>query len=322
MSESAEIQRRRVRLTEELVRNTLLGVLFNAILAAVKGIAGVLGHSQALLADAVESMLDVFMSIVVLGGIKIASAAPDADHPYGHGKAEPLAAMVVGVGILGAALTIAVQSLRAVFGSSPQEAPAPYTLLVLIAVVVIKEFLYRRLLRLGRRANSTAVQSEAWHHRSDALTSLAAFFGILVALFGGPGFERADAIAALLSCVVIAFNGIRLLVPALNEVMDAAPHPAVEEEVRRVAASVEGVDGLETCLVRKMGIDYYVDLHIEVNGDRTVREGHDIAHRVKDSILHEVPHVRDVLIHVEPTGESPKYQSTVKESEGMPSTRT
>ncbi|MCC6695302.1 MAG: cation transporter [Candidatus Hydrogenedentes bacterium] len=281
-------------------RFVLIGVIINAALSAIKGIAGVLGNSYALIADAIESGLDVFQSLVVWGGLKLAAVPPDEGHPYGHGKAEPLAAIVVSLGLFAGAILIAVESVREIL--APHHAPEPFTLAVLVVVVATKETLFRVASRIGASINSTAVKSDAWHHRSDALTSAAAFVGISVALIGGKGYEAADDWAALFACIIIGFNGLRLLRPGLGEIMDSAPDPSIEQEVRRIALTVKGVESLDVCWVRKMGFDFFVDLHVEVKGDMSVRDGHDVAHRVKDAVRANNPHVRDVLIHIEPKG--------------------
>lgn len=279
-------------------RFVFVGVVVNAALSATKGVAGVLGNSYALIADAVESGLDVFQSLVVMGGLVIAAAPPDENHPYGHGKAEPLAAIVVSVGLLAGAILIAIESFREIL--APHHAPEPFTLGVLVVVVIAKESMFRLMRRVGRATKSTAVRADAWHHRSDALTSAAAFIGISIALLGGKGWESADDWAALFACLIIGYNGMRLLRPALNEIMDVAPDPAIEEEVRRIAQGVKGVKGLDTCGVRKMGFDFFVDLHVIVDGDMAVRDGHAVAHNVKDAVRAANPHIRDVLIHIEP----------------------
>ena len=202
------------------------------------------------------------------------------------------------------AIGLAIESVREI--RVPHHSPKPFTLVVLALVVLVKETLFRVVFSVGKELRSTAAKTDAWHHRSDALTSAAAFLGITVALIGGKGYEMADDWAALFACIIIAYNGYRLIRPALAEVMDAAPPNDIEEEVRRVAETVSGVMGLDICTVRKMGLDYFVDLHVEVDGDMSVRQGHDVAHRVKDSIRDSNPRVRDVLIHIEPVGESPK----------------
>jgi len=284
--------------SQACLRSTLTGIVVSAILAVVKGIAGVVGNSYALIADAIESTTDIFSSLVVYGGIKIASIPRDSNHPYGHGKAEPLAAILVATGLYAAATGISIQSIREIV--TPHHAPAPFTLVVLTLVVVTKEGLYRYVNRVGKAAGSIVVQTDAWHHRSDAITSAAAFIGIAWALIGGKGYEEADDWAALFASGIIVFNATRLIRPALAEIMDAAPDRAVEKEIREVASRVEKVRGLDVCWVRKMGLEYYVDLHVVVDGDLTVAEGHRIAHEVKDAVKEANPKVSDILVHIEP----------------------
>ena len=281
-------------------RVALAGMLVNFALAVTKITAGLLGNSYVLIADGIESALDIAGSAVIWGGLKFAARPPDATHPYGHGKAEPMAAGVVAAGVIIAALGLAIQSVREIF--TPHHGPAPFTLIVLIIVIVVKEFLFRSVIRLGRNVESTAVQTDAWHHRSDALTSAAAFVGISIALIGGEGWQSADDWAALFACSIIAANGYRLLFPALHEMMDTAPRGEIVALIQRAASSVPGVLEVEKCLVRKMGFSFYVDLHIGVAGGISVREGHDIAHLVKDAIKQSESRIADVLVHVEPAG--------------------
>src|SRR3954463_1458578 len=279
-------------------RIALIGMMVNVVLAAAKISAGLFGNSYVLIADGIESALDIAGSAVIWGGLKFASRPPDETHPYGHGKAEPLAAGIVAVGVIIAAIGLAVQSVREIF--TPHHGPAPFTLVVLIVVIVIKEFLYRVVMRVGKNVESTAVQTDAWHHRADALTSAAAFIGISVALIGGEKWYSADDWAALFACAVIATNGWRLLFPALHEMLDTAPRGEIVETIQRAAGAVPGVLEVEKCLVRKMGISFYVDLHVGVDGAISVREGHEIAHRVKDVIRQTDRRIADVLVHVEP----------------------
>lgn len=280
-------------------RSTLFGVGVNAILAAIKGTAGILGNSYALIADAVESLLDIFHGLVVLGGIHIAAAEPDQNHPYGHGKAEPLAAIVAAFGILGGAGIIAFQSIEQLLHPEAS-GPATFTLAVILGVVVVKELMYRYVSAVGKETGSTAVQADAWHHRSDALTSLAALVGIAVSVVGGEGYESADQWAALVACGLIVFNAVRLLKPALGEIMDTAPPAEIAERVREIAEEMERVRGIDQCIVRKMGFDYFVDLHLYVDGDMSVHAGHEVAHQVKDAVMADNPYIHDVLIHIEP----------------------
>ncbi len=279
-------------------RVALLGMVINLVFAIAKVTAGVFGNSYVLIADGIESALDIGGSIVIWGGLKIAARPPDATHPYGHGKAEPVAAAIVAFGVLAAALGLAIQSVREIF--LPHHAPAPFTLVVLVVVIVVKELLYRFVIRIGRDVASTAVQTDAWHHRFDAMTSGAAFVGISIALLGGEGWESADDWAALFACVLIGANGFRLLLPAVREILDTAPDGDVREIVARAAGSVLGVYEVEKCLVRKMGLNFYADLHVKVDGTISVRDGHAIAHEVKNAIRATDSRIADVLVHVEP----------------------
>ena len=282
-------------------RVALLGLVINVVLASVKIVAGVVGHAYVLIADGMESALDVAGSIVIWGGLTVAARPPDRTHPYGHGKAEPIAALVVAVCVLAAAVGLAIESVREIL--TPHHGPAPFTLAVLVVVIVIKEILFRYVNRIGRNLESTAVQTDAWHHRSDALTSTAAFIGISIALIGGERWQSADDWAALFACAVIAANGVRLARPALFEIMDTAPGGKIVKAICSVASSVPGVVEVEKCHARKMGLDYYVDLHVGVDGNISVHEGHEIAHRVKSAIQQRDSRVADVLVHIEPAGE-------------------
>ncbi|HSU86888.1 MAG TPA: cation diffusion facilitator family transporter [Chthoniobacterales bacterium] len=279
-------------------RVALVGMGANVVLATAKILAGALGNSYVLIADGIESALDIAGSAIIWGGLKFAARPADETHPYGHGKAEPVAAIIVSLGVLAAALVIAVRSVHEIF--QPHHAPAPFTLAVLIVVVAVKELLFRIVDRLGRNAESTAIQTDAWHHRTDAMTSVAAFIGISIALIGGPRWQSADAWAALFACVLIAANGWRLFYPALHEVLDTAPRGEIIERVRAAAEAVPGVLEIDKCFVRKMGLEYYVDLHVGVDERISVRAGHELAHEVKDAIKQTNPRIADVLVHVEP----------------------
>jgi cation diffusion facilitator family transporter len=283
------------------LRATLLGMVANVLLVVGKLAAGVFGHSHALVADAVESLADIFSSIVVWRGLVVAEAPEDEDHPYGHGKAEPLASAMVSTMLLLAAAGITATAVRSLLGA-PHPGPRAFTLIVLIAVVAIKESLFRFVSSEADFVESTAVKTDAWHHRSDAITSLAAAVGISVSLIGGPACAGADDLAAIVAAAIIAFNGARLLRPALDELMDAVPNRDLIDHIRTAAGNIAGVQRVEKCFVRKMGHRYFVDMHIEVAPELTVQEGHGIAHRVKDNVREKFPAVRDVLVHVEPAG--------------------
>ena len=280
------------------LRATFLGLTVNTILTVVKLIAGIVGHSHALVADAVESLADVFSSLVVWRGIVVASEPADEDHPYGHGKAEPLASAVVSTMLLLAAGWITIQAIGEIM--QPHQTPRPFTLAVLLGTVLIKELLFRFVLREAESVESSAIHSDAWHHRSDAITSLAAAIGITIAVIGGKGYEAADDYAAIVAAIIIAWNGWRLLRPALGELMDTAPAPELVEGIRRIATTIAGVERVEKCILRKMGHYFYVDMHVEVDRMMSVQRAHEIAHEVKDKVRENFDRVRDVLVHVEP----------------------
>lgn len=283
---------------ERSFKSVSIGLICNIILAAVKILTGIVGESYALIADGIESLMDIFSSVVVLSGIKISSLPADENHPYGHGKAEPLAAMIVSLALLIASLGIAIESIREIL--SPHHTPAPFTLIVLIGVIFIKETLFRFIFSVGKKGDSLAVKTDAWHHRSDALTSLAAFIGISIALVGGKGYQSADDWAALVASGIIAFNGIHLLRKAVAEIMDQAPDPETEAKVRDVASKVDKVVRIEKCRVRKSGLQFLVDIHVEVDGNMSVFDSHGVSHHVKDALMASPLNIADVLVHIEP----------------------
>lgn len=287
---------RRAQASAKLV---LRGIALNAVLAAVKFAGGIFGHTYALIADGAESLLDILSSSLVWAGFRVAAKPPDADHPYGHGKAEPLAALAVAVFVFFMAGWIAVHAVHEIM--TPHQAPAWWTLVVLAGVVSTKMWFSRRMGAAGEEVGSTALGIEALHHYSDALTSAAAFVGICIALWGGKGWETADDWAALFACVIIAFNGVGMVGKALGDVMDTAAPTSFENEVRAIALAVAGVQALDKVRVRKSGLSHLVDIQVRVDGELTVRQGHDIAHAVKDALIASVPHtISDVTVHIEP----------------------
>ncbi|RKY93862.1 MAG: cation-efflux pump [Ignavibacteriae bacterium] len=285
------------QLASKGIKTTLIGIIASLTLSTVKIISGALGNSYALIADGIESLADVFTSIIVLSGLRIASKPADADHPYGHGKAEPIAGVIVAFGLFTAAIIIIIQSIYEII--TPHNAPASFTLAVLVLVVIIKEILFRYIIKVGKRIKSVAVINDAWHQRSDAITSFTVFIGISVALIGGEGYEVADDYAALFASIIIIINSYRLLKPALFELMDTAPPDETINKIRSVALEVPGVEGLDKCFMRKMGFEYFIDIHVIVDGNIPVNEGHEIAHKVKDELKKTFLNIRDVLVHIE-----------------------
>jgi cation diffusion facilitator family transporter len=280
------------------IRLALVGLLVNAVLVAVKLAAGFVGHSYVLVADGVESLADIFTSLIVWSGLRVSTRSADDTFPFGYGKAQPLAAAAVGLMLIAAAVGIAVEAARELV--TPHHGPAAFTLPVLVLVVVSKELLFRTVLRAGRALDARIIEADAWHHRSDAVTSLLAFIGISVALIGGPGWEPADDAAALLATLVIVANGIRVLRPAVLELMDRAPGPEVVDRVSRAARGVPGVQAIEKLRVSRAGTRCRADLHVQADPALSLEAAHVLSGRVKHAIRDAVPMVEDVLVHMEP----------------------
>lgn len=285
------------------IRAAQTGILINAALAATKLVAGIVGNTYALVADAVESMADIFGSMIVWGGLHVAAIPADEDHPFGHGKAEALAATVVSLMLLGAAAGIGIEAVREI--RTPHHVPAPWTLVVLVAVMIVKWTLSRRVHTVGAETGSTAVQADAQHHLSDAITSAAAFIGISVALVGsryrgGTGWESADDWAALVASAVIAFNGVSMLRASVHDLMDRMPGQDVVDPIRQAALAVADVRAIEKLHVRKTGMAYQVTLHVQTDPTMSLQAAHVLSGRVKSAIRAESPRVTDVLVHMEP----------------------
>lgn len=282
----------------QAAKTTRLSLLGNVFLALIKWLTGYFGNSYALIADAIESTSDIFASFLVLFGLKYSNKPADKNHPYGHGKAEPLITFLVVVFLMSSATIIAYVSIQNI--RTPHDPPKAFTLIVLGVIIVIKELFYRIVSKKGKEIKSTALKGEAWHHRSDALTSLAAFIGISIALIFGKGYESADDWAALLAAVFIFYNSYLIFRPALGEVMDEHLHDDVIADIRKIATTVEGVIDTEKCFVRKFGIKYHADIHVVVNSSITVKEGHEVAHRLAEKLKTELPEIESVFTHIEP----------------------
>ena len=280
------------------IKTTYISIIGNIGLAIIKGLTGYFGSSYALIADAIESTSDIFSSLLVLFGIKYASRPADKNHPYGHGRAEPLITFMVVWFLIASAILIAYQSIKNI--QTPHNLPKPYTLIVLGIIIIIKETFYRIVSKKSNETNSSSLKADAWHHRADAITSLTAFIGISIALIFGKGYETADDWAALIAAVIILYNAYHIFRPALGEIMDEQLYDDLILDIRRVSKTVTGVIDTEKCLVRKTGMTFHVDLHILVESNISVKQGHDIAHKLKEHLMKELPQVADVLIHVEP----------------------
>ena len=280
------------------IRTTYFSIIGNTSLAIIKGFAGVFGNSYALIADAIESTTDIFASVLVLFGLKYATRPADKNHPYGHGKIEPLITFLVVAFLVTSATIIAYQSIQNI--QKPHAIPESWTLIVLGCIILWKEVSYRIVIKKSKETNSSSLKADAWHHRSDAITSVMAFVGITIALIFGEGYETADDWMALLASGFILYNSYLIFRPALGEVMDEYLYDDLLEEIKEESIKVEGVLDTEKCFIRKAGMKYHVDLHAIVDGRISVREGHAISHKLKDHLKHEIPNLGRVLIHIEP----------------------
>ena len=280
------------------VKATYFSIIGNTCLALIKGLAGFFGNSYALIADAIESTTDIFASFLVLFGIKYSNRPADRNHPYGHGRAEPLITFIVVGFLIISATIIAYESIANI--QTPHELPQSWTLLVLGAIIIWKEYSFRLVIRRSIETNSSSLKADAWHHRSDAITSVAAFIGITIALILGKGYESADDWAALFASGFILFNAYHIFRPALGEIMDEHVYDDLIDKIREVSLQVDGIIDTEKCFVRKAGMKFHVDLHAIVNATITVKAGHDLAHKLKDTLEKKLPELDHVLIHVEP----------------------
>lgn len=276
----------------------ILSLCVNFGLMIVKITTGVIGNCYALIADGIESAGDIFSSLITWGGVQLSLIPPDENHPYGHGKFESLAGMFSGTSLIIAATLIAWNSIKEII--TPHYAPAWFTLPVLILVVIIKEVLSRKVMAAGEAMDSQAIKGDAWHHRSDAITSGAAAIGISIAMIGGKGYEMADDWGALIACIIIYMNGFIIFKGSLHEVVDGNVKSEVNASIINIAKGIQGVVEIEKCRLRKSGFGIFAELHVQVASDMTVKEGHRIGHVVKDTIMEKDDKIRDVVIHLEP----------------------
>ena len=280
------------------IKATYFSIIGNTCMAIIKGLAGFFGNSYALIADAIESTTDIFASFLVLFGIKYSSRPADENHPYGHGRAEPLITFLVVGFLITSATIIAYESIINI--QTPHKLPKSWTLIVLGAIIIWKEYSFRLVMKRSLQTNSSALKADAWHHRSDAITSVAAFIGISIALFLGNGYEAADDWAALFASGFILYNSYQIFRPALGEIMDENLYDDLIAHIRVVSLEVNGILDTEKCFIRKAGMKYHVDLHATVNSEISVKEGHELAHKLKDTLRERIPELGHVLIHVEP----------------------
>ena len=280
------------------IKATYFSIISNTSLAIIKGLAGFFGNSYALVADAIESTTDIFASFLVLFGIKYSNRPADENHPYGHGRAEPLITFLIVGFLITSATIIAYESILNI--GTPHDLPKSWTLIVLALIIGWKEYSFQMVMKKSIITNSSSLKADAWHHRSDAITSIAAFIGISIALLLGKGYESADDWAALLASFFILYNSYLIFRPALGEIMDEHRYDDLVENIRQESIKVEGILGTEKCFIRKAGMKYHVDLHAIVNANISVKEGHDLAHKLKDTLRTKILELGHVLIHIEP----------------------
>lgn len=280
------------------IKVTYFSIAGNASIAVIKGLAGFFGNSYALIADAIESTTDIFSSLLVLFGLKYANKPADKNHPYGHGRAEPLITFLVVGFLITSATIIAYESIKNI--GTPHELPKIWTLIVLVPLIIWKEISFRLVIKKAKETNSSSLKADAWHHRSDAITSIAALIGISIALYFGKGYETADDWAALFASGFILYNSYKIFKPALGEIMDEHLYDDLIADIRKVSLTVDGVVATEKCFIRKSGMKYHIDLHATVNANITVKRGHEIAHKLKDTLRNDIPQLGHVLIHIEP----------------------
>ncbi|MDI1316121.1 cation diffusion facilitator family transporter [Flavobacterium sp.] len=280
------------------IKATYFSIIGNTSLAIIKGIAGVFGNSYALVADAIESTTDIFSSFLVLFGIKYSNKPPDKNHPYGHGRAEPLITFLVVGFLITSATIIAYESIQNI--GTAHALPKSWTLIILGLIIFWKEYSFKTVMKKSILTNSSSLKADAWHHRSDAITSVAAFIGISIALFFGKGYESADDWAALFASFFILYNSYLIFRPALGEIMDEHRYDDLVANIRQISLKVDGIIGTEKCFIRKAGMQYHVDLHAIVDAEISVKAGHDLAHKLKDTLRNEIIELGHVLIHIEP----------------------
>jgi cation diffusion facilitator family transporter len=285
---------------QSAIRTIYFSIIGNTCLALIKGLAGFFGNSYALIADAIESTTDIFSSLLVLFGLKYASRPADKNHPYGHGKIEPLITFIVVAFLVTSATIIVHESIQNI--QTPHKVPKSWTLIILGCIILWKEVSFRIVVKKSKETNSSSLKADAWHHRSDAITSIMAFIGICIALILGEGYESADDWAALFAAAFILYNSYLIFRPALGEIMDEHLYDDLLNEIREESIKVRGVLGTEKCFIRKAGMKYHVDLHAIVDGQISVKKGHTISHKLKDHLMKKIPNLEHIIIHIEPNG--------------------
>lgn len=288
---------------EEANKVTIQAIIWNIILTVIKIIAGFLGKSNAMIADGLHSASDIISSVGVLIGNYVSATPQDKEHNYGHEKAETLVSFILSLLLIFVSITIGVEAFKSLFNLDKLQIPTILPLIVSVISVLIKEYQYRITIKIANKINSPALKADAWHHRSDALSSVAAFVGI-----GGSmlGFKALDPVASIVVALFVAKVGIDILRNSVNELMDLSIDEEQSNQIIKIAENTEGVRKLGELKSRKHGAMAYIDLTICVEGKLTVIEGHDIAHRLEKQIINDMEFVKGITVHVEPCVEDCK----------------
>lgn len=277
---------------------SIISIIANVVLAAFKLVAGILAHSGAMISDAIHSASDVFSTFVVMIGIKIASKEPDEEHPYGHERMECVAAIILATILCITGLGIGKNALSNITGNSGEMAvPGVLALIAAIVSIIVKEAMFWYTRHYAKKIDSGALMADAWHHRSDALSSIGAFIGII---FARMGYVMMDSIACLVICVFIVKAAYDIFKDAIDKMVDKSCSLEVEAEIRTIVMSVDGVKGIDSLSTRLFGNKMYVDIEIRADGEKTLNETHEIAEAVHDSIEAQFEKVKHIMVHVNP----------------------
>ncbi|MBS7305604.1 MAG: cation transporter [Lachnospiraceae bacterium] len=277
---------------------SIISIIANVVLAAFKLVAGILAHSSAMVSDAIHSASDVFSTFVVMIGIKIASKEPDEEHPYGHERMECVAAIILATILCITGLGIGKNALSNITGNSGEMAvPGVLALIAAIVSIIVKEAMFWYTRHYAKKIDSGALMADAWHHRSDALSSIGAFIGII---FARMGYVMMDSIACLVICVFIVKAAYDIFKDAIDKMVDKSCSLEVEAEIRTIVMSVDGVKGIDSLSTRLFGNKMYVDIEIRADGEKTLNETHEIAEAVHDSIEAQFEKVKHIMVHVNP----------------------
>lgn len=302
-------------------RGAWVGIGGNIALALLKGAVGYMSGSKALIADALHSASDVFGSLAVLVGLRASKRPPDEDHPYGHGKAEPIAAIVVSVLLLVVGIEIGISSVKAIY-NGVDAPPGKIALIAIVISIIVKEAMFRYKYKLGKKLSSQALIANAWEHRSDVYSSIAALIGVGGAIvghyLGNNGFYYLDPLAGLFVSLLVLRMGYRMVMESIHNTMDHVLHKEDASELLATVQRIKGVIAVDELRAREHGHYVIADIKISVNPRISVQEGHDIAKLVKQTLMKRFTHVSDVFVHVNPYDPGYPYKNGDPEQPDIP----